>query len=78
VTYFKVPEVAKMLRLRRDTVTGLIRRGELAAFNVGSGGRAQYRVSQQALDEFVQARAVKPPKVALRRRQRQSVPDYFA
>jgi len=66
-----------MLGIRRDTVTGLIRRGQLAAFDVGTGGRSQFRVSQQALDEFTASRAVKPPK-SPPRRQPQSVPDYLS
>src|SRR5262245_57940874 len=78
MTFYKIPAIAKMLGLRRDTVTGLIRRGELAGFDVGSGGRNQWRVSQQALDDFTQARAVKPPKVAPRRQRQAVVPVYFA
>jgi excisionase family DNA binding protein len=72
-----VPQVAKLLKVRRDKVSGWIRGGELAAFDVGSGGRALYRVSQQALDEFAASRAVTPPKVAPRRRQLHSVPRYL-
>lgn len=77
MSFYKVPQLAQILGVRRDTVSGWIRRGELAAFNVGKGGRAHYRVSQKALDDFQQARAVRPRAKIVRRRP-QSVPDYLA
>jgi len=62
MTYFKVPTVAKMLGVRRDTVSGWIARGELAAIDLAeSGQRHQYRVTQEQVDAFTAGRVVCPP-----------------
>ena len=55
------PEVAKLLRVSPEKVLGWIRRAELKAINVSSSMRPRYRVSQESLDDFLEARAVQPP-----------------
>lgn len=53
-----VPEVAERLRLNEQQVRKLIRRGELAASNVGGLRRPSYRVDETAVEAFLKARAV--------------------
>jgi excisionase family DNA binding protein len=55
-------EVARYLRLGRHTVRGLIRRGELAAVDVGGRGRPRLVVLPDALDAFVRGRQVVPQR----------------
>lgn len=77
MSYLTPPQVAKILRVRRDKVVSWIRSGKLGAIDVADGGsRRLYRVSQAALEEFEKSQQVTPPKVVPRRRQ-SAVPDYF-
>jgi excisionase family DNA binding protein len=72
-------EAAAELRVTAEQIRSLIRRGELAAINVGGGAkRPLYRIGRQALDEFLSRRwqagpAVKPVRV----KRRPSVRDHF-
>lgn len=58
-----VPEVAKLLRVRRDKVLAWIRSGRLRGFNVAEheNGRPKYRVNQADLEAFIEQRAVTQP-----------------
>lgn len=49
-----VDEVAKLLAVHPETVRNWIKSGELAAIDLG--GRAGYRISQSALDDFLRKR----------------------
>jgi len=51
---YKVEHIATLLRVHAETVRGWIRSGELVAIDLG--GRAGYRISQAALDEFLKKR----------------------
>ena len=53
-----VDDVAKQLGVHPNTVRDWIKSGELAAIDLG--GRAGYRISQTALNEFLQRRQVRP------------------
>ena len=71
-------EVAKRLKVTAEQVRTLIRKGHLAAINVGTGPkRPFYRITPQALQEFLSCRW--QPGSALRRRikRRPPVPDHF-
>ena len=68
--YFTPPQVAKLLRVRREKVVAWIRAGKLRAIDVG-GERSLYRVSQAALEEFEKAQQVTPPLPASRRQRHQ-------
>jgi len=46
------PQVAKYLRVRRDTVLAWIRSGELRAINISNASRPSYRVDPADLEEF--------------------------
>lgn len=68
--YLTPPEIAKLLRVSHEKLIGWIRRGELAAVNVGNGTRPRFRISQESLDAFLRRREVQPiPKAMPRRRQ---------
>ncbi len=51
-----VPEVAEMLRTSEEHVRRLIRRGDLAAADVGIGGRPSYRIAEQAVEIYMAER----------------------
>jgi excisionase family DNA binding protein len=74
-------EVAGRLRVTAEQVRSLIRNGELAAINVGTGlKRPLYRITPQALQQFLGRRWQAGPAVRTKRgaTQRQSVPDLFS
>ena len=74
-------QVAKLLKMKPDTVRTLIKNGDLAATNVAirpSSGRPRYLISQASLDEFLASRRVKKPaKTARRKRQPAGVIEFF-
>lgn len=68
------PQVAKLLLVKPGKVVGWIDSGELEAFNVANAGskRPRWRITQEALDDFLRRRASRPasPKPARRRQRR--------
>ena len=73
-------EVAEKLRVTAEQVRVLVRKGQLAAINVGTGAkRPLYRITPQALEEFLSRRWQPGPAVRARRRssRRPAVPDLF-
>jgi excisionase family DNA binding protein len=72
-------EVAKHLRVTAEQVRCLIRRGQLKAMNVGTGSkRPLYRITAEALHEFLSARFQDGPAVRLNRVKRHPpTPDRF-
>ena len=72
-------EVAERLRVTAEQVRCLIRTGQLAAVNVGTGPkRPLYRITPDAVAEFL-ARRAQPVPVTRRHPPRRlaPVPDYF-
>jgi excisionase family DNA binding protein len=53
-----VQEVAEQLNVHPDTVRQWVRNGELKAIDLG--GRAGFRISESALQKFIQDREIKP------------------
>ncbi|MDQ5886695.1 MAG: hypothetical protein QG628_1092 [Patescibacteria group bacterium] len=53
--YYTVQEVAVLLKLHWQSVLTYIKNGELQAVKLGKG----YRISQQALDSFIEKRTTK-------------------
>jgi len=51
-------DVAEELTVRVEHVRKLIRRGELAAVNIATSGRPDYRISRAALDQYLREHAV--------------------
>ncbi len=57
-----VEQVAEELQVNPRSVYKWIQTGELAAMNLGSGGKHIYRISRADLDAFKQARKTKRDK----------------
>jgi excisionase family DNA binding protein len=57
-----IKEVAERLRLDPETIRLRIVSGELAAVKTGNGKTSPYRISEEALDDFLkrQATGAKP------------------
>ena len=55
---YTVAQVADLLQVSIRTVRRHIREGRLVAVNVGGDSRPSYRVTDDALDEFVANRAL--------------------
>jgi excisionase family DNA binding protein len=72
-------EVAEYLHVSPEQVRILIRKGQLASTNVGAGSkRPLYRVTQQALDNFLNHNRHSGPAVRKRKfKQLAPVPDFF-
>jgi hypothetical protein len=69
------PEVGRMLRVKPDKVIRWIRAGELIASNLAerATGRPRWRITQEALDEFLRRRrAVSRANPVTRRRKREA------
>lgn len=67
--WFTSKQVATLLSLQPYQISRLIQTGGLRAINISVGrGRATYRISQQAIDEFLKLRevGVKPAPVSTR------------
>ena len=58
--YMKLAEVVKLLRVSHQAVLGWIRNGHLVAINLSRGSRQRFRVSKEALDEFLAAHSTCP------------------
>ena len=78
---YKLAEVAEQLKTNVDRVGDLVRAGELLGTNIGAPNaqRACWRVSHEALAEFLAARTKRPePKGKKRRRERRGyTPVYY-
>jgi excisionase family DNA binding protein len=73
-----VREAARYLRLGRDTVRGLIRRGELGAVDTAPrGGRPRLIILPHHLAEWERSRRATAPAPPSRRRKRAAVKDYY-
>jgi hypothetical protein len=76
MTWHPVSTVAAMLSVTPDKITDLIRAGQLTAVNVAlhTGGKARWRVSQEALEQFILRRQSSPPTASTPRRRKSSAP----
>ena len=65
------PKAAKVLRVDPETIRELIRSGELRASNLARRGstRPRWRISREALEEFLAGRG---PRPAVKRKRRSS------
>ena len=72
-------EVAERLRVTSEQVRCLIRKGQLEAVNVGTGPkRPLYRITPEAVDEFLARRQYASPVAVSRVTRRASpAPDFF-
>jgi excisionase family DNA binding protein len=72
------PELAERLKVHPEKIRRWIERGELAAVNVADriGGRPRWRITAEALEDFLRRRATPGPGPRIRRRRRQEkVPE---
>jgi excisionase family DNA binding protein len=75
---YSVRDMARLLRSGRERVTGMIRRGELPAVNVGTHARPRYVILPHQLEEFVNGRrAAETPAPARKRRRAAAIRDYY-
>ena len=72
-------EVAEKLRITQEQIRNLIRKGRLPAVNIGTGmKRPLYRITQQALNEFLyQRQQPRLTKQGKKFKQDPPVPDFF-
>ena len=72
-------EVARYLHVSPEQVRTLIRKGQIAASNVGAGSkRPLYRMTQQALDDFLDRRWRPSPAIRKKKfKQFAPAPDFF-
>lgn len=72
-------EAAAELKVTSEHVRSLIRKGQLSAFNVGTGmKRPLYRITQQSFDDFLTRRhQPNTTKRHTRFKQLPPVPDFF-
>lgn len=54
-----VEQVAKELQVHKNRVYSWIQAGDLAAIDIGRGGKHNYRISRTDLDAFKQARKIR-------------------
>lgn len=77
-TLLTVAAVAKRLSLGSDAVLSLIHAGRLKAVNVGLGEhRPRWRISPEAIDEFLYTRTAQPPIMVRRRKRKSAVIEFF-
>lgn len=56
--YLSAAEACERLNVSRETLRILIKSGSLTAHKVGSGRTSPYRISEQAIAEYVQRQTV--------------------
>jgi excisionase family DNA binding protein len=64
MTFYTPPEVAKLLKVNRDTVLNWIRSGRLPAAIYPGTKRPRYRISQVDLERFHETNRIRPPTPA--------------
>jgi len=72
------PAVAKRLRVTPEKIISLIHSGEIQAVNVAlnkDGKRPRWRISEDAVQAFLQNRASKPPVPRRRRRRKRTTAE---
>lgn len=72
-------EAAEYLHVSPEQIRTLIRKGQIAASNVGAGSkRPLYRITQQALDDFLGRRWQPTPTIHMKKFKRlPRAPDFF-
>lgn len=71
--YLTPPQIASELGVQVGKILGWIARGELRAVNLAeraNGKRPRWKISRQALDDFLAARTPTPPQTNKRRTKR--------
>jgi hypothetical protein len=74
------PKLAKAWGLKAETILRWIRSGELVAFNVSAPGRRpRWKITEQAIEDFIAKRSAKPPtpKAGRRKKRDPNFVEYF-
>lgn len=77
--YLTPPAVAALLGVQPAKVRRWIASGELSAANLAerASGRPRFRVSRQALDDFLASRTPSAPKPRKRRKRQERAMEYY-
>jgi len=71
------PQLARRYGVKPSRVIAWIRAGELAAINIGGGGRPRYRITPEAIREFEAVRSTGPRRTRHRSTHHNSVEQIF-
>lgn len=75
---FTVSEIAQQLGVSNDVVRGHIASGRLVAINVGLGSqRPRWRITPEALDQFLNGRTARGDSTSRRRKAPGRVIEFF-
>ena len=55
---YSINDLIELLQVSRKTILNLIKKGELAGFSIGG----RYRVTQKALDSYIEKTRIQPKK----------------
>ncbi len=78
MTTYTPSQAATALRVSRNRIMAWIRAGQLAASNLAEGGSPRYRITQAAIDDLLERKAVKPAaKKVLRRIATRTTENFF-
>jgi len=69
-TYSTPPQIAERLGVSPEKVQGWCASGKLRAVNVSDGSRPRWKISPEALEEFLAGRESRPQVKPVRRRRR--------
>jgi excisionase family DNA binding protein len=79
--YFTPRQLAELLQTSADRVVDMIHAGAIVAVNIGAPGcrRATWRISDEAIEQFLAARSLRPvaAKQPRRRRKTAHVSNYY-
>lgn len=77
--FYSLAQLCERWQCSHSHTLNLIRSGKLPAINIGTGGRARYVVSAEAVEDFENARTVRPPakQQKRRRKKRSDVIEFF-
>lgn len=80
MTSYTPSQAAAALKVRRARIMAWIRSGELVASNLADGDTPRFRITEQALNDFLERRAVKPAakRVVARRVTARTTENFFA
>lgn len=71
--YYTVPELSKLIGISDEAIGAHISAGRLIAINVGNGpSKPRWRISQDDLDAFLNARRTSPHAARAAKRKQQS------
>ena len=58
--YLSAPEACEHLRISRETLTNLIKSGQLTAMKTGPSPKSRWRISVDSINEYIERNTIKP------------------